>query len=103
MRSYAVLVGVTALAAAARWFRMNARGRWYDEAVSVHQLSRSFGEILRAAGLDTQPPLYYWTLKAWGAVFGASELSLRSLSAVAGMMAVLLTFLIGRRLFGTLS
>jgi hypothetical protein len=60
---------------------------------------RSFPEILRASALDSHPPLYYWTLKAWGELFGPSELALRSLSAVWGLAAVILTFLIGRRLF----
>jgi mannosyltransferase len=95
-------VGVAALAAALRWFRIDAQSLWYDEGISAHQLTRSFPEILRAAALDTHPPLYYWTLKAWGDTIGASELELRSLSAVWGLATVVLTFLIGRRLFGTL-
>jgi mannosyltransferase len=97
------LVGVAALAAALRSFRIDAQSLWYDEGISAHQLTRSFPEILRAAALDTHPPLYYWTLKAWGDTIGASELELRSLSAVWGLAAVVLTFLIGRRLFGTLA
>src|SRR5207237_4926992 len=49
-----------------------------------------------------QPPLYYWALKAWGQTLGDSEADLRALSAMWGVLAVVLTFLIGRRLFGTL-
>jgi mannosyltransferase len=94
---------VAALAAALRWFRIDAQSLWYDEGISAHQLTRSFPEILRAAALDTHPPLYYWTLKAWGDTLGASELGLRSLSAAAGLLAVVLTWLIGRRLFGPLA
>jgi 4-amino-4-deoxy-L-arabinose transferase-like glycosyltransferase len=93
---------VAALAAALRWFRIDAQSLWYDEGISAHQLTRSFPEILRAAALDTHPPLYYWTLKAWGDTLGASELGLRSLSAAWGVLALVLTWLIGRRLFGTL-
>src|SRR5207302_9729664 len=69
----------------------------------AHQLSRTFAEIVRASALDTHPPGYYWTLKAWGDAFGSSELALRSLSAAWGVAAVVLTFLIGRRLFGLLA
>src|SRR5919201_3936682 len=97
------LVGVVALATALRWFRIDAQSLWYDEGLSAHQLTRSFGEILHASALDTHPPGYYWTLKAWAEVIGSSELALRSLSAVWGVAAVVLTFLIGRRLFGTLA
>jgi mannosyltransferase len=96
------VAGVAALAAALRWFRIDAQSLWYDEGISAHQLTRSFPDIVRAAALDTHPPLYYETLKVWGELFGSSELGLRSLSAVWGLLAVVLTWLIGRRLFGSL-
>src|SRR5438477_1272281 len=96
-------MGVAALAAALRWCRIDAQSLWYDEGISAHQLTRSFPEILAASALDSHPPLYYWTLKAWGELFGSSELALRSQSAMWGLAAVVLTFLIGRRLFGTLA
>jgi hypothetical protein len=102
VRFYVPLAGVALLAATLRWFRIDAQSLWYDEGISAHQLTRSFQEIIRAAALDTHPPGYYWTLKAWGETFGASELALRSLSAAWGVAMVVLTFLIGRRLFGTL-
>ena len=47
------LLGVAALAAALRWFRIDAQSLWYDEGISAHQLTRSFPEILSAAALDT--------------------------------------------------
>src|SRR5436309_2674318 len=94
------LASVAALATTLRWFRIDAQSLWYDEGISAHQLTRSFAEILRASALDTHPPLYYWTLKAWGEPLGGSEVALRSLSVVWGVCAVALTFLIGRRLFG---
>jgi hypothetical protein len=95
-------VGAAALAAALRWFRIDAQSLWYDEGISAFQLTRSFADILSAAALDTHPPLYYWTLKAWAGSIGASEVGLRSLSAAWGVAAVALTWLIGRRLFGAL-
>ena len=103
MRFYGPLMGVAVVAAALRWFRIDAQSLWYDEGISAHQLTRSFPEILRASALDTHPPLYYWTLKAWGELFGSSELALRSLSAVWGVLAVIITFAIGRKLFGPLA
>ncbi len=99
----AVAVAVVLVAAVLRWYRIDAQSLWYDEGISAHQLTRSFPEIASAAAQDTHPPLYYWTLKAWGELFGASALALRSLSAAWGVAMVLLTFLIGRRLFGTLA
>src|SRR5687768_10342299 len=95
------LVGLCALAAALRFFRIDTQSLWYDEGVSAFQLTRSFGEIARAAAQDTHPPLYYWLLKAWGEPLGGSELALRSLSAVFGILAVALTWLLARELFPT--
>jgi mannosyltransferase len=103
LAAFVPLSAVVLLAAALRWYRIDAQSLWYDEGISAHQLTRSFGEIVRAAALDTHPPGYYWTLKAWAEVFGASEVGLRSLSAAWGVAMVVLTFLIGRRLFGTLT
>jgi uncharacterized membrane protein len=93
------LVAVAVLAAALRWFRIDAQSLWYDEGISAFQLTRSFPDIVRAAALDTHPPGYYWTLKAWADLFGGSELGLRSLSAFWGVVCVVLTYLLGRRLF----
>ncbi len=100
MRWYPLL-GVAVVALAVRWFRIDSQSLWYDEGISAHQLTRSFPEIVYAAALDTHPPLYYATLKAWAELIGASELALRSLSAAWGVLAVVLTWLIGRRLFGS--
>ncbi|MBV9326902.1 MAG: glycosyltransferase family 39 protein [Chloroflexi bacterium] len=98
-----IVAAIAVVAAALRFYRIDAQSLWYDEGISAHQLTRSFPEIVRAAAMDTHPPGYYWTLKAWAEVFGASELGLRSLSAVWGVAMVALTFLIARRLFGTLA
>ena len=96
------LLLVALLATSLRFFRIDAQSLWYDEGISAFQLTRSFPEILRASALDTHPPLYYWSLKAWSEAFGDSELGLRSLSAVWGVVTVILTWLLGRRLFGPL-
>ncbi|MGI9147784.1 MAG: glycosyltransferase family 39 protein [Chloroflexota bacterium] len=101
MRSWPLL-GVVALAAALRWFRIDTQSLWYDEGISAHQLSRSYPDIVRAAALDTHPPLYYASLKAWAELVGSSELGLRSLSVAWGVLAVVLTCLIGHRMFGSL-
>ncbi len=97
-----MLAVILVLAAGLRWFRIDAQSLWYDEGISAQQLTRSFPDIVRSVALnDSHPPGYYWTLKAWSEIFGQSELALRSLSAVWGVVIVALTFLVGRRLFGS--
>lgn len=56
---------------------------WFDEAYSIMIAQQPLGELLRLTAIDTHPPFYYILLKGWAAVFGWSELALRSLSALA--------------------
>src|SRR2546423_12411379 len=98
MRRWLPLLALVLLAAGLRFYRIDAQSLWYDEGISAYQLTRSFGEIVRASSLDSHPPLYYWTLKAWGSVFAASEVGLRSLSAVWGWVAAILAWDLGRAL-----
>ncbi len=100
VRFWLLLLVVCGLALALRVYRLDAQSLWYDEGISAHQVTRSFGEIAAAAGQDTHPPLYYWLLKLWAERFGQTEDGLRSLSVVFGVASVALTFAIGRRLFG---
>jgi uncharacterized membrane protein len=72
---------------------------WFDESYSILLAKQPVPELLRLTAVDAHPPLFYLLLKAWGSVFGWSELALRTLSALltaasVGVIAVLL-----RRLF----
>ena len=39
---------------------------WYDEGVTAHVAQRSIRELTRWTANDIQPPLYYYTVAAWG-------------------------------------
>jgi uncharacterized membrane protein len=74
---------------------------WFDEGYSIILAKKPLTELLQLTGVDAHPPLFYVLLKAWGSMFGWSELSLRGMSAVlsaatVGVIAVLL-----RQLFST--
>ena len=73
---------------------------WYDEAFSVFLSKYSWWEIVRMTSEDMHPPFYYWTLKAWTALFGSSDLAVRSLSAVCLGLSVGVGGLLTKRLFG---
>ncbi len=83
-----------------RFYRLAGQSLWSDEGNSVALAHRTFTEIARHTAFDIHPPLYYWLLKIWIALFGDSEIGLRSLSAVLGVGLVYLTWLLGRRIFG---
>ncbi|MDX2163713.1 MAG: glycosyltransferase family 39 protein [bacterium] len=101
MKGAGAILGVTALilcAAVLRFHGIDSQSLWHDEGNSVVQAGRSLADIAYHAGRDIHPPGYYWMLAVWRAVFGESELALRSLSAFASTITVALGYAIGRRL-----
>jgi uncharacterized membrane protein len=83
------VAALTVLAAAIRFYRLGHQGFWFDEANTALLVRFSPGNML---GLlphyESTPPLYYCIAWVWARVFGYSETSLRSLSAVAGVLTV---------------
>lgn len=100
MRSKFLLLGILILGLALRLINLN-QSLWLDEAISVNG-ARNFSAIELLAKFspgDFHPPLHYLLLKVWISVFGASEVSARSLSVLFGVATIWVVFLIGRRLF----
>ncbi|MEM4723700.1 MAG: glycosyltransferase family 39 protein [Candidatus Hadarchaeum sp.] len=92
--SYGLLISILLLALSLRLFRIEAQSLWNDEGTSVALAARDLGAITRGAANDIHPPLYYYVLHLWIKLFGNSELSVRSLSALLGTALVLLTFVL---------
>ena len=104
----AVMLGV--LLRFASWSPM-----WLDEALTVN-ISRlpvaggalvdghygASSNILEALRHDGHPPLYYVLLHGWMEVFGTSNIAVRSLSGLFGVLCLPLAFVIGRRRGGPL-
>lgn len=63
-----------------------------DEGTSWYLASRSLGGMLGLAANEPAPPFYLLLLKAWMAAFGDSEAALRSLSVVAGIGTIWVTW-----------
>jgi mannosyltransferase len=83
------LAALVALAAALRFTRIGYQGYWFDEGNTVLLVHFSPGQML---GLipqtESTPPLYYCVAWVWARLFGFQEAGLRSLSAVAGVLAI---------------
>ncbi len=73
---------------------------WLDEALTVNIARLPIGELRGALEIDGAPPLFYLLLHVWTAVFGVSDLAVRSLSGVAGLGALPLAWYAGRRVGG---
>ncbi len=73
---------------------------WFDEAFGAYMIHYNFLDIARYTATDVHPPLFYWLLKIWTAIFGHTELGLRSMSVFFGAIAAIFGYLFTKRQFG---
>ncbi len=87
-----VLVG-----AALRFWRLGQRSFWFDESLAIYRgLSADLAGVLSAPP-QVEPPLYYALLHFW-LVQGADETTARAFSALMSSVALLLAWLVLKRL-----
>jgi uncharacterized membrane protein len=95
---------LAAIIVAGAWLRLTALKRqslWFDEIDVVVRAQRPFGDVLHTfVATGENGPLYNLMLAIWIRVAGASEIAVRFPSAVAGVLALPLIYLLGRRLAG---
>lgn len=72
---------------------------WFDEAFSAYIIRFNFADIWHYTSVDVHPPLYYFCLKVWSLIFGKSDLALRSMSALFGVLTILAAYFLIKRLF----
>lgn len=90
---------------------------WRDEVDSIRFAAEIWETMARSVSIPdavgelarylTRPgwngPLYFWALEPWLRVAGRSELALRFPSALAGLVAIALSYTVASRLFGMLA
>jgi hypothetical protein len=72
---------------------------WFDEAFGAYLIRFDFFDIAKYTAADVHPPMSYWLLKLWSMLFGTSELALRSMSVFFGVTAIIIGYLLVKRLF----
>lgn len=75
---------------------------WYDEACSWFSAKQDFpfGIMDNLLTLDLQhTPLYFFILHFWMKIFGDSEIAIRSLSIIFGILSLPLAYIISEKLF----
>jgi 4-amino-4-deoxy-L-arabinose transferase-like glycosyltransferase len=88
-----LLASILVIAALFRLWNIGGPSLWADELYSLG-FSRVPLDMLWSEWMvrETNPPLYYTILKTWTAVFGNSDISVRALSVVAGLAAIVALF-----------
>lgn len=99
--SWHILAFITLAGAILRFKGLTFQSLWLDELHSAKfTLSKSLPQILNYfKSQDVHPPFYYLMLRIWEYVFGIGEASLRSLSAVLGILGVVAIYFLGKELF----
>lgn len=100
-RVFVAFVLLVLLALGLRLYRIDAQSLWSDEGNSVSLAQHSFARIVQASAQDIHPPLYFWTLHLWIQLTDVSVAAVRGLSTFYGALVVVMTYLLGRRWFGT--
>ncbi len=94
-------VGVALVIAAGLILRFWTRsGLWLDEALTVDVARLPLHDIPNALRHDGAPPLYYYLLHFWIALFGQSNVAVRSLSGVLAVLTLPVAWLCGNRFGG---
>ena len=79
--------------------RLTASSIWFDEAYSAYLTRYNLADLTHYTAIDVHPPLYYYLLKGWTALFGDSVVIYRSLSVVLGVVALVLIYFLIKKLF----
>jgi mannosyltransferase len=94
-----ILVALVVAAAVIRIITIDNQSFWADEALTAYESSQSFPAMLHTVtSIETTPPLYFVLVWSWAKAFGTSEVALRSISAMAGVALVPITYLCAREL-----
>lgn len=82
-----------ALGAVVRFATLGDQAFWLDEHVTVNLVQESPIDLLKTV-IDTEsnPSFYYLATGGWERIFGAGEFGIRSISALAGVLAIPLMF-----------
>lgn len=93
------LIGIVVLGGALRFGTLDVQSYWDDEGHTVLLLRRGFGDMLsQIPHVESAPYAYYLAAWTWSQAFGLGEVGLRSFSALAGTLAIPLTYLATREL-----
>jgi len=100
-RGWVAWGAIILLALGLRLYRIDWQSVWHDEIFTIYACGRPLAELTEIlVRTDLNPPLHYYLLHGWFAVFGYGVLQARLMSLCFGVLAVLFTGLLGRTLFG---
>jgi hypothetical protein len=98
-RDMLLLGAFVVLAAVLRFYRLGHQGFWFDEGNTALEVRFTPGEMITLLKhYESTPPLYYSVAWVWSRIFGDTEIGLRSLSALLGVLTVPVGYAAARKL-----
>ncbi len=94
------LAAIVLLGLGVRLFRLGADSIWYDEGVSLYLANLNIPALLAHTAGDIHPPLYYIVLHFWLTLAGHSQFAAAFFSLFFGILLIVSTFVVARRLLG---
>lgn len=94
------LTAIVIASAVLRFWQIGRKNLWLDELFSVSVTSHGPLAAIRADMADTNPPLYYMIQSMLSPILGRSDGAMRVFPAAAGVLSVIIIYLVGRRMFG---
>ena len=81
------------------------RSLWGDEAMlAINIVTRGYGGLIGTLEHNQAcPPGFLWVVKTFGLIFGYGEYALRLFPLIAGILALVLVYLVGREIMGRLA
>ena len=99
-RETIAFVLLLALGAAVYFFRLTYSDIWIDESLSKALVRHPLSELVRLVAHDSHPPLYFVALKAFTAVVGNTNFTIRLFSVLGALAMLVMAYAMGRRVFG---
>jgi len=88
------------LAALFYLYNINFSDIWIDEAFTKALVKHSFGDITGLIKNDFHPPLYFYALKIFVAIFGISDFTIRLFSVLGVLATIFIGYSVGQKVFG---
>jgi mannosyltransferase len=97
-RRFGAILAICLLAFSLRVFHLGTQSLWYDEGLSVYLANLPPLNTIQTSAITDHPPLHALMLGAWMRVAGRSEFAVRFVSLWWSVLAVALTWQLGREL-----
>lgn len=99
LQTFSILLIILSAGVFLRAYHLEDKSYGLDEEFSVRYASLTPGEIIRNVEHEPHPPLYYLILHFWIKIGGDSELMVRLLSSLFGVIAIFIMYRLGELLF----